>query len=125
MTRHSPSAPLSLETGRQTASRATRASSQGYTLQCPHCGKVRPGHKASPICTTCHQAVVKRCQIEQELAYLGNWLHSRPELQDRLTRQLRAKAQRHDIDWSTPRPPLAFTQRLAQALAPYQHSKAA
>jgi hypothetical protein len=125
MTGHRKNAPTTLEKPRQTASRATRASAPVYTLKCPRCGQVRPGHKASPICTTCHQAVVKQCQTEQELAYLVNYLSSRADDLSRHTRMLRDKAVRLGLDWTTPRMPLVFTQRLAQALAPYAAANAA
>ena len=92
---------------------------------CPRCGQPANLRNKSTVCTTCHKQVVKQCQIEQERAYLCNWLHSRSEQFDAFTRHLRAKAHLQHLDWSTPRPPLHFDKRLAQALAPYQHRIAA
>ncbi|HEX9412718.1 MAG TPA: hypothetical protein VF916_04385 [Ktedonobacterales bacterium] len=57
--------------------------------------------------------------MDQELAYLASWLHTRDDLQDALTCHLRAKASRLGLDWSTSLPPLPFARRLESAFAPY------
>ncbi len=92
---------------------------------CPRCGQRANPRNKSTVCAHCHKQVVAEAQQAQERDYLCNWLHTRDELQDALTRHLRAKAHQAHLDWSTPRPPLVFTQRLAQALAPYAPAQAA
>ncbi len=110
--------------GRQVAS-AIKLVSAVVAPCCPRCRQPANLRDKSIICAKCHKQVVKQCQVDQERAYLCNWLHTRDELQDALTRHLRAKAHLQHLDWSTPRPPLHFDKRLAQALAPYSPAQAA